>query len=356
MKNQGMNERFSGVGKYTTPARSMGMKTIRVAGLALPLFAILSISGCTGIASTPKASSSQQTTPGTTTISVAPASISFGSVAVGGTASQSVTITNAGGSNLTVTQASATAAGVTITGISLPLTIGAGKQSTFDVVFSPKAAGALSGNVSVMSDVSNSPNIVSLSGLGTAATAVLTTSASSLSFGNVALGKNSVLSVILTNAGNSNITVSKISASGAPYSTSGVSAGLILTPGQSATLDAMFAPTAAGSMTGSMTVASNATNSPATIALSGSGSQTVAPTVALRWTPSTSAVAGYNVYRSEISGGPYTKLDSSLVTADSYTDSSVQSGLTYFYVVTSVTSAGMESADSIQTSATVPDS
>src|ERR1700674_1185672 len=109
MKNQGMTERFSGVGKYTTPARSMGKKAIRVAGLALPLFVILSISGCSGIASTPKTSSSQQTTPGATTISVAPASISFGSVAVGGTASQSVTITNGGGSNLTVTQASATA-------------------------------------------------------------------------------------------------------------------------------------------------------------------------------------------------------------------------------------------------------
>jgi fibronectin type 3 domain-containing protein len=78
--------------------------------------------------------------------------------------------------------------------------------------------------------------------------------------------------------------------------------------------------------------------------------------VALRWSPSTSAVAGYHVYRSEISGGPYTKLDSSLVTADSYTDSSVTNGLTYYYVVTSVTSTGMEGTDSIQTSATVPTS
>jgi hypothetical protein len=356
MQNQGMNERFAGVGKYTTPARSLGKRAIPVAGPALLLFAILSMSGCTGIASTPKASSSLQTTPGAATISIAPASIGFGSVTVGDTSSQSVTITNGGGSNLTVTQASATAAGVTITGISLPLTIGAGKQSTFDVVFSPKAAGALSGSVSVMSDVSNSPSTVSLSGLGIAATAVLTTSASSLSFGNVALGKDSVLSVILTNAGNSNITLSKISTSGAPYSTTGVSVGLILAPGQSATLDATFAPTTAGSLTGSVTVASNATNSPATISLSGSGSQTVAPSVAVRWTPSTSAVAGYNVYRSEISGGPYTKLDSSIVTADSYTDSSVESGQTYYYVVTSVTSTGMESADSIQTSATVPTS
>jgi hypothetical protein len=356
MKSSRVNEGFGGVGSYAAHARSTAKKAIPVAGLVLLLLEILSISGCTGLASAPKSSSSQQNTPGAATISVVPASVSFGSVALGGTVSQSVTIANGGGSNLTVTQASTTAAGVTITGISLPLTVGAGKQATFDVVFSPKAAGTLSGVVSVMSDISSSPSTVSLSGVGMAATALLTTSTSSLSFGNVAVGKNSVLSVGLTNAGNSNITVSKVSVSGAAYSTSGVSAGLILAPGQSATLDATFTPAATGSLAGSVTVATNATNSPATISLSGDGEQTVPPSVALTWNPSTSTVAGYNVYRSENSGGPYTKLDSGIVTTDSYTDSSVQAGRIYYYVVTSVTTAGVESADSAQTSAAIPNS
>jgi hypothetical protein len=168
------------------------------------------------------------------------------------------------------------------------------------------------------------------------------------------IGKSNSLTVTLTNSGNSNVTVSKVSTSGATYSTSGVSAGLILAPGQSATLDATFAPAAAGSLPGSVTVASNATNSPATISLSGAGTQTASPSVSLSWTPSTSTVAGYNVYRSEVSGGPYSRLDSSIVAADSYTDSTVQAGLTYYYVLTSVTSAGVESADSTQTAATIP--
>jgi bacillopeptidase F len=107
-------------------------------------------------------------------------------------------------------------------------------------------------------------------------------------------------------------------------------------------------------LSGSVTVASNATNSPATFSLSGVGTQTVSHSVALTWIPSASTVAGYNVYRSQVSGGPYTKLTSSLVAADSYNDSSVQSGLTYYYVATSVTSSGVESADSTQTSATIP--
>ena len=361
MKHSRINKWLDGAGKLATLARFAGRQKFYAAALALPLFAIPSLSGCTGLASAPaKAASSANspTTPGAAAISVAPASVSFGSVAVGSTASQSVTISNPGGSSLTVTQASTSATGVAIEGISLPLTIEAGKQATFDVVFSPKAAGALSGDVSVMSDVSASPNMVSLSGTGMGATALLTSTASSLSFGSVAVGKSSMLSVTLTNAGNSNVTVSKVSATGAAYSLSGVSAGLILAPGQSTKLDATFTPTTAGSLPGSVTLASNATNSPATITFSGTGasaaSPSVAPSVALSWTPSASSVAGYNVYRSEVSGGPFSKLDSSIVTADAYTDSTVQAGLTYYYVVTSITSAGLESADSSQTSATVP--
>jgi fibronectin type 3 domain-containing protein len=129
---------------------------------------------------------------------------------------------------------------------------------------------------------------------------------------------------------------------------------LILTPGQSATLDAIFAPATAGSLTGSVVVSSNASNSLAPIALSGDGTQAVAHSVSLAWSPSASAVTGYNVYRSEVSGGPYTKLDASAVSPDSYIDSSVQAGLTYYYVVTSVTTAGVESTYSSQAAATVP--
>jgi hypothetical protein len=360
MKNSTTNESFSGAGERATPANSAGKKSIPAAALVALFLAILSISGCTGIAGAPKTSSVQQPapTPTAATMSVAPEAIKFGSVAVGESASQSVTVSNDGGSNLTVTQASSTAAGVTVSGIALPLTIEAGKKATFNVVFSPKTAGTLSGNVSVMSDISSSPATVSLSGTGMASTALLNTSASSLSFGNVSLGKSSALSVTLTNVGNSNVTVSQVIVSGARYSASGVSAGLILAPGQSATLEATFAPSAAGQLQGSVTVASNASNSPATIALSGDGTQAASPAVShsvvIAWAPSTSAVAGYDVYRSEVSGGPYAKLDASIVTADSYTDSSVQGGQTYYYVITSVTSTGVQSADSTQASAVIP--
>jgi hypothetical protein len=93
----------------------------------------------------------------------------------------------------------------------------------------------------------------------------------SLSFGNTNTGASSTLAVTLTNSGNSNVTISNVSFSGAGFNPSGVSAGTILTPGQTATLNVTFAPAATGSVAGNVTVTSNAQNSPAIISLSGVG-------------------------------------------------------------------------------------
>jgi fibronectin type 3 domain-containing protein len=76
--------------------------------------------------------------------------------------------------------------------------------------------------------------------------------------------------------------------------------------------------------------------------------------VALTWTPSASSVIGYNAYSSLQSGGPYTKMTSTPDAATSYTDSSVQAGQTYFFVVTSVDSNNVESAFSAEVSALIP--
>jgi hypothetical protein len=361
MKNIHTNLFFRGAKYSATQLNHFRSKTISAAATALLLVLLLSTSGCIGVTGAPKSSSNQPATSSGATISVAPASINFGSVPLGGKASQSVTISNSGTSSLTITKASATAAGITITGVTLPLVIEAGKQSTFNVVYSPKVAGALSAQVAVTSSISTTPSMVSLRGIGMASTAVLTSSTSNLTFGSVTIGKTSVLSAIFTNAGNSNVTISKVTIAGADYTASGVSAGMILTPGQSVTLESTFAPRAAGSYNGSVTVVSTATDSPSTVTLSGtsaavSSSQqpATAHSVSVTWTPSTSGVAGYNVYRSSVSGGPYAKLDSSVLAADAFTDATVSAGQTYYYVVRAATSAGVESVDSAQVAVTVP--
>jgi len=188
------------------------------------------------------------------------------------------------------------------------------------------------------------------------ATFILNVNKTSLTFGNVNVGSNSIQGVTLTNGGNSNITISNVGISGAGFATNGVSTGQILTPGQIATLDLTFAPAAAAVVTGSVTVTSNATNSPVTISMSGTGAQVAPDQVTLSWTDSATTISGYNVYRSTVSGGLYSKLNSPLITATQYVDSTVQGGQTYYYVVTSVNSSGQESAYSNVATATVPSS
>jgi hypothetical protein len=77
--------------------------------------------------------------------------------------------------------------------------------------------------------------------------------------------------------------------------------------------------------------------------------------VSLSWTASTSGnIAGYNIYRASTSGGPYTKMNASLIVGTSYTDTSAVPGKTYYYVSTAVDKTNAESSYSNQTSAAVP--
>jgi len=81
----------------------------------------------------------------------------------------------------------------------------------------------------------------------------------------------------------------------------------------------------------------------------------VAPhSVSLKWSPSTSTgISYYKVYRGTVSGGPYSLLATNL-SATSYTDPSVQSGSTYYYVTTAVDSSGVESGYSDVAPAVIP--
>jgi fibronectin type 3 domain-containing protein len=65
-------------------------------------------------------------------------------------------------------------------------------------------------------------------------------------------------------------------------------------------------------------------------------------------------VSGYNVYRGTVSGGPYTKVNAALTTLLTYTDSTVVSGQTYFFVTTAVDGSGNESVFSNEVSAVIP--
>jgi hypothetical protein len=74
--------------------------------------------------------------------------------------------------------------------------------------------------------------------------------------------------------------------------------------------------------------------------------------VALSWNPSTGGTS-YNVYRSVVTGGPYSIL-ASAGDLTAYIDTTVSNGGVYYYVVTALDSQGQESLNSIQAAATIP--
>jgi hypothetical protein len=183
--------------------------------------------------------------------------------------------------------------------------------------------------------------------------AQLVVSPSTMSFGDIALGSNSVQKGTLT-AGTADITVSSAAWNGQGYSVSGITFPVTVPATQSVPFTVTFAPQTAGSAPGSIVFDSNAMNSPTTEVLNGSGGQQGLHSVALTWNPSTSQVIGYNVYRRVASGGSYTRVNTSLDANTSYTDSTVLTGQTYDYVTTSVDSSNLESGYSNEATAVIP--
>jgi Abnormal spindle-like microcephaly-assoc'd, ASPM-SPD-2-Hydin/HYDIN/CFA65/VesB-like, Ig-like domain/Cep192 domain 4 len=202
-------------------------------------------------------------------MSVTPSSVSFGNVADGTTATQGIVLKNTGTANLIVSSESVTGTGFSVTGFTAQ-TLAPSSTMTFNAVFTPASAGAASGSISVSTNLTGSPTTIPLSGTGTQPGMSLTPS--SVTFGNVADGTNATQLITLQNTGTANLVVSSASATGAGFSVTGFTAQT-LAPGNSMSFTAVFAPASAGSVTGSISVATNLTGSPTAIPLSGTGTQ-----------------------------------------------------------------------------------
>ncbi|MFC1411374.1 discoidin domain-containing protein [Streptacidiphilus sp. N1-12] len=101
--------------------------------------------------------------------------------------------------------------------------------------------------------------------------ASVSASPTSVDFGSQNTGTTSAArTVTLSNSGGSAATLSSVTASG-DFARSGGSCGSSLAAGASCTVGVVFAPTAAGARSGTLTVAGGSGQSPLTVALSGTG-------------------------------------------------------------------------------------
>jgi hypothetical protein len=284
-------------------------------------------------------------------LAIAPAPLSFGSVTVGTTQTLPVTLSASGGS-VTISSAVSSSSQFVLSGASFPMTLTAGQSASFNVAFTPSASGTVSGSVSLASNASNSGTPESLTGTGTApAPGQLAIAPAPLNFGSVPVGTTQTLPVTLSASGGS-VTVSSAGSSSSQFALSGATFPMTIAAGRSASFNVAFTPSASGTVSGSLSLASNASNSGTPEPLTGVGTVT-SYSVNLSWNAS-SDVMGYNVYRSSAANGNYSKINPSVNANTAYSDSTVVSGQTYYYAATSVNSSGQESGMSAPVTAAVP--
>ena len=218
-------------------------------------------------------------------VSFAPTSLAFGNQNVNTTsAAQSVTLTNSGTGALTITSivASAPYAQTNTCGAS----VAAGANCSINVTFTPTATGSLPGTITVTDNATGSPQTVNLTGTGTASSASF--APTTLAFGNQNLNTTSAAqTVTLTNSGTAALNITSIAAS-APYAQTNTCPAS-LAAGANCSISVTFTPTAVGSLPGTISVTDNATGSPQTVTLTGSGTTVAAPAVSLSATSLTFA-------------------------------------------------------------------
>jgi hypothetical protein len=180
--------------------------------------------------------------------------------------------------------------------------------------------------------------------------AKLTVNATSIGFGTAFLNTPEEQQVTLSSTGTAAVTVNSATVSGTGFSLSGATLPATLNPGQSTVVNVRFNPTSTGSRTGQLAIASSASN--IAIPLSGTG---VSHQVNLSWNaPNDSSVVAFNIYRTASGSTSFQRVNGSVETDTAYSDTSVQSGGKYSYMVKSVDSSGKESGPSNSISVAVP--
>jgi hypothetical protein len=214
--------------------------------------------------------------------------VAFGSLALGtGPSTQAIVVRNAGGGFLTAGAATITgpnAADFTITtdGCNTTVLVGAG-TCTVTVGFSPAAAGLRTATLTVPTDAGDV--VVALSGTGTAvATAAQATITKAANFGTRRIGDPiRVQNVTVRNDGNANLVIAQATTNSAAFGVQIGTCNAQVLPGRTCNLVVSFTPSLPiGPKTATLTVVSNASNSPTSVGLTGASKEAAVVVAAVR--------------------------------------------------------------------------
>jgi len=281
-------------------------------------------------------------------VTATPANLEFGNVAVGQSSTLPVELTNTRGWTIVVQKLIITGSDFSVSGANFPLTLQGGQKVKLNATFKPQVQGETGGSFFAWGPGLDVP----LVGTGTGGTkGTLTITPATLAFGSVADGSTKTLTAKLS-ATSGSVIISSVSSSNSVFAVTGEKFPFAIPAGGYVLLDVAFTPAHSVASAGQLSFTSNASDSPDSEALTGTGT---APFVDLSWRASGSPdVVGYNIYRSNSSNGGYSRLNSELDADTYFTDATVAGDTTYYYATTAVNSSGKESSYSNQAKVVVP--
>jgi hypothetical protein len=202
------------------------------------------------------------------TDALTPLALTFAQQQIGTTsAPQSVTLTNAGGVALTLIAASISPGDFAVVN-ACGNSLAAHSTCAFNVTFAPTAVGTRTASLSIADQFRT--QTVALSGIGIAPPGV-SLSPVALSFPATGVGLTAVAQPLtLTNNGGLPLTISSIAA-GPGFTIAANTCSTTLAANTACTLTMVFAPTAAGPISGTLTFTDNAPSGTQTTTLSGTG-------------------------------------------------------------------------------------
>ncbi|MGD0402284.1 MAG: choice-of-anchor D domain-containing protein [Candidatus Acidiferrales bacterium] len=223
-----------------------------------------------------------------------PTSVSFGSVPVGTSPSQPITLTNTGNQTLLITNIAVAGNNIAqfpLSADTCPSSLAPGVSCGFSITFTPSATGTFSASVNVTDNsgnVAGAVQTIPLTGTATAAAPILNISPTALVFAAQAVGSTSgSQTVTVANQGSGALNISAIGITGSGASSFGIvpagsnpcpSSGTLASGGASCTVTINFAPLSSGAKSATLSFSDNASGSPQTISLTGTA---VAPAITL---------------------------------------------------------------------------
>jgi hypothetical protein len=209
-------------------------------------------------------------------IAYSPQKLNFGNEAVSVTSTtQSLMIVNEGSAPLVISSITPPSSDFTESDNCVGTVASRGGTCTINIAFTPIATGSVTDEFSIDDNAPNSPHVITVTGTGaTAATSVMVTP-TFLTYANTNVGSTTpAQTVTISNTGTSTLDITSIGVTGDFTETNTCSSAPLfnaLGVGQSCTVSVIFAPTASGVRSGTLSISDNAAGSPQSVALSGTG-------------------------------------------------------------------------------------